>query len=121
MQKKYPKYIYMHMDDGWKKLHYFLANLSLFFVIMFKVDFWFANKEVIKRKPPRKLKFKPNKTHLSKDLLLYLEVEHLLWLGKWAGAATSKTAVKEHLEETEGGVTSQKDKSEEQLRAHFLS
>jgi len=35
-------------------------------------------------------------------------------------ATTSETVVQEQLEETEGGVTSQRDNHEEQLRAHFL-
>lgn len=111
----------MYAYVWWKKLHCFLANLSLFFVIMFKLDFWFANKEVIKHKPTRKCKFKPNKTHLSKNLLLRLEAEHLLCPCKWVAAATSETTVKQQLEETEGRVTFQKDKSEQFLRALFLS
>lgn len=104
----------MYAYVWWKKLRYFLANLCLFFVIIFKVEiFWLAFTEMIKGK---------STTQVIKDVLLnFLKVGHLLWLDKWVGAGISESAVKEQLEETEGGVTSQRDNSNEQLRAHFLS
>lgn len=77
----------MHAYVWWKKLHYFLVNLSSFFVIIFKVEiFWLAITEIIKRKPLRKWKIKQNTTQVSEDLLLKLlkvELLLLLWVNEW--------------------------------------